>query len=99
MFIKEDFESLRMRLLADMRERGASQDFCLTHGGIGWDGYVPRYVLSALLRSLKNDGLAFFMCGLWTDDGEMAGSGHGLTNEGVRIADRILGNCELKEAA
>jgi hypothetical protein len=39
------------------------------------------------VRALKRRGLASFHIGLWTIDGEPAGSGYGLTNAGCEAAN------------
>lgn len=92
---QELFTALKFRVLVEMREMGAREGMCLTHAGIGIDG-LPGYALSAVLKSLREDGLAFFQKGLWNDDGEMVGAGHGLTAEGVKLADEIIESLTMK---
>lgn len=86
------WQALRLHLLADMRRNGASTDYYLTHGGIGWTRYygIPRQAVSAILEDLKVNGMVRFRNGLWTDDG-MAGAGHALTQAGVDAANAMIG--------
>ena len=47
--------------------------------GLDWD----RARIRRACRSLARKGLAEYMRGLWTEDGEMAGAGYGITKAGV----------------
>lgn len=47
---------------------------------------VTRDMARALCRKLTDDGFCRYQNALWTDGGEPAGSGYGLTPEGVRRA-------------
>ena len=48
---------------------------------------MHRDVVRGLCRSLTDQGLCFYMRGLWTEDGIMAGAGYGITGQGAaRIA-------------
>lgn len=82
------WRNLTMRVLARMLENGASPEICLTHKGIGI--CLPRHALSAALKDLKDLGFVFFAKGLWGEDGEMAGAGHGLTAKGMKAAQIML---------
>lgn len=44
---------------------------------------LDRKEVRRAARSLKRKGLAQFMSGLWTEDGEMAGSGYACTSAGA----------------
>lgn len=83
------WNEIRLRMLRTMRQKGAGQDYCLTHAGIGWtkDHGVPREAVSAILKDLKRDDLVGFIKGLWSESGEMAGAGHYLTKSGIAEAD------------
>lgn len=43
---------------------------------------IPREIARAVLRVLRQRGLVAYKSGLWTEDGEMAGAGYGITKAG-----------------
>ena len=47
---------------------------------------LDRKAVRAACRSLKDKGLAQFRNGLWTEDGEPAGSGYSLSDAGKEYA-------------
>jgi hypothetical protein len=56
----------------------------------GFDGIaqhikLDRKQIRRACRSLKKKGLAEYMCGLFNDDGEVAGSGYGATKTGAEL--------------
>lgn len=51
---------------------------------------LKRNVVRRACRSLKRKGLARYGMGLWTDDGEPAGSGYAITKDGRGLADAKL---------
>jgi len=46
---------------------------------------LDRKAVRRACRSLKRKGLARFSVGLWTEDGEMRGSGYAATREGAAL--------------
>lgn len=65
-------------------------DFCLPFKAIAV--YVGGLDISEVrggCRALASKGLAFFQRGLMTEDGEMAGSGYGITPEGRKVWDAM----------
>lgn len=53
-------------------------------GPIEADTGLSRDDVRSACRALRAKGLAEFMRGLWSEDGEPAGSGYGITEEGQR---------------
>lgn len=51
---------------------------------------LPREIVRAVCRSLTDQGLAFYMKGLWTDHGQPAGAGYGITDAGAARLQDIL---------
>ncbi len=64
-------------------------EICYTFRSLESTG-IPREILRGLLRSLTDDGYCYYMRGLWTEGGEPAGAGYGLTRKGVERAEDIL---------
>lgn len=54
---------------------------------------LDRNVVRRACRSLKRKGLADFLAGLWTEDGEPAGAGYAATPEGREL----IGDDALQE--
>lgn len=46
---------------------------------------LPRDEVRRRVRALARKGLLQYERGLWTDDGEMAGSGYSITEKGLRV--------------
>ncbi len=68
-----------------------SEDF----GFIGFRGIrarvkLPRQAIRLACRSLKRKGLARFSAGLWSEDGEPAGSGYAATEAGYDASEAKL---------
>jgi hypothetical protein len=62
------------------------EDFCyLGFAGIMSRTGLDRKIVRRSARSLARKGLAQFGSGLWTDDGEPAGSGYRCTKEGAAL--------------
>lgn len=53
---------------------------------------IPRELCRALIRGLIDKGLATYHRGLWTEDGEPAGSGYAITDKGRQIAPAEWGD-------
>lgn len=68
------------------------EDFCfLSFKGIAARSKLDAKLVRRTVRSLARKGFARYQRGLWTEDGEMAGSGYCCTKEGyaaVSPADR-----------
>lgn len=50
---------------------------------------VELHKIRRTVRAIARKGLLEFSAGLWTDDGEMAGAGYGLTKAGRELLNRI----------
>lgn len=50
---------------------------------------IPREMVRAICRDLTDRGYAHFMRGLFTEDGEPAGSGYGITRKGLRYLSAL----------
>lgn len=77
---KQQLERHVLRLLADAYE--TNQDFCYCTLKALVAPEINREIIRAILIDLRKDGLATYAKGLWTDDGELAGSGYAITPEG-----------------
>lgn len=51
--------------------------------------WFSRDMARAFLRDLTDRGLAQYSRGLWTEDGEPAGSGYAITNAGLALLDKL----------
>lgn len=51
---------------------------------------LHKDVVRGLCRSLTDQGLCFYMKGLWSEDGIPAGAGYGITKAGMQRLDAIL---------
>lgn len=80
----------RLLLLA-MQEAGASPERCFTFAGLANLGALERLHIRRTVRALARKGLALYQRGLWTEDGEPAGSGYGLTEAGIAAAKAASG--------
>ena len=59
------------------------EEFCfLSFAGIARRSGLDPKLVRRTVRSLARKGFALYGRGLWTDDGEMAGSGYCCTKEG-----------------
>lgn len=45
--------------------------------------WINKDMARAICRSLTDRGYCFYMRGLWTEDGEPAGAGYGITDKGA----------------
>ncbi|WP_319413918.1 hypothetical protein [uncultured Cohaesibacter sp.] len=86
---KQQLERHVLRLLADAYE--ANQDLCYLPLKMLETPEINREIVRAILIDLRKDGLATYAKGLWSDDGELAGSGYAVTPEGRNY----LGELEL----
>lgn len=64
----------------------AYDEGCWGFAAIAYDTKLNRNEVRDACRSLRGKGLARYERALWTEDGEMAGSGYGLTREGNKVA-------------
>jgi len=62
--------------------RGMQQGYCLNFRGVAARCDVEPDNIRRVVRSLARKGLLSFERGLFNDDGELAGSGYGLTAAG-----------------
>ena len=63
--------------------RGCDPDFgYLSFAGISCRSGVPQHLTRRVTRALARKGMVQFARGLWDEDGEMRGSGYGLTKCG-----------------
>lgn len=53
------------------------------------DEWITRDMACALLRDLTDRGFCYFSRGLFNDDGEVAGSGYGLTPKGLEYYGKL----------
>ena len=68
-------------------------DFCyMNFDGIARNAQVERSKVRRAVRSLARKGYASYLSGLWTEDGEPAGSGYCITETGFRTYKEMAGN-------
>jgi hypothetical protein len=53
---------------------------------------VRRHLVRRVVREMKRRGVTRFARGCWTEDGEPAGSGYGLTDLGRTMMDEAYSN-------
>jgi len=74
-------------ILADMHSNGSScfrqYDFFHRLSTLGDPRYMTREMVRAICRSLTDRGFAHYQRGLFTEDGEVAGAGYGITRLGL----------------
>lgn len=80
------------------------EDFCfLSFRPICRRTKLNRQVVRRCCRALKRKGLAQFERALWTEDGELAGSGYGCTKQGAaflaQYKNRVLSTKQAEEIA
>jgi hypothetical protein len=87
-----------MKVLGALAEAYSDyEDFCfLSFAGIAARSDIDPKLIRRTVRSLARKGLAKYGRGLWTDDGEMAGSGYACTKEGSLALSRPSQNSEAK---
>jgi len=74
-------------LAMETREGG---EYCSSFNGLlGYADDLDRRQIRLSCRSLKRKGLAEFYRGLTNEDGEVAGSGYCISDEGRELADKL----------
>lgn len=92
------------KVLAVLAEAYGSDYDCMYFRGIAPVAKMELKEVRLAARSLKRKGLAEYQCGLFNDDGKVAGSGYSATHKGallinacidchVVIADMSTGQC------
>lgn len=82
---------LDRHIIQEMVEAGGSFGPLETCWGISLfvNDWITRDMARAILRSLTDRGYCFYARGLFTEDGEAAGAGYGLTPKGLEYYDRL----------
>jgi hypothetical protein len=71
------------------------EDFCYSNfAGLSSETGLDRKQVRKSCRFLMRKGLAQFGRGLWTDDGEPAGSGYAATKAGAALVEAWPRKCE-----
>lgn len=84
-------------VLLDMYHMGASPEMCLWFCNLT-HATRDRKAVRRTVRSLAAKGLTFYQSGLINEDtGEVAGSGYGLTEEGLRQARKYAEEMDREE--
>lgn len=91
--LREAAEALDYHVLSILNDRGYGGEFCLRMSNFIDDG-MTRDMAVATCRSLRQRGLAEFHRGLWSEDGEPAGSGYCITEAGKAHLEK-MGNDRL----
>ena len=96
---KEAINDNEKKVLAVLAEAWGDEEYedefpCLGFARLIDDTKLDRKTVRRACRSLKRKGLAQFVRGLWTEDGEPAGAGYSATKEGADIdKKRKKGEC------
>ncbi|WJS87302.1 hypothetical protein [Paracoccus sp. TOH] len=79
-------------ILQTMAERGGSFGHTETFFPIRTftNEWLPKEMARGLLRDLAQRGYCQFRCGLFTEDGEVAGAGYGITNVGLAYYRELM---------
>jgi hypothetical protein len=83
---KQARDILDMCILSDMNNCTAvfgRYDTYYRLNDLGDPDIIPREMVRAICRDLTDRGMVRFRRGLFTEDGEVAGSGYGLTRKGL----------------
>ena len=75
------FTELEQKALTAWQDCGEDFGF-LSFAAVAQRSGLERHRVRRVVRSLARKGIVQFQRGLWTDDGEMYGSGYGLTPAG-----------------
>lgn len=66
------------------------EDFdVLSFATIGKRSSLPQHLVRRTVRNMKRKGVTHFVRGCWTEDGDPAGSGYGLTRVGRDVMRAI----------
>ena len=87
--VAKALQTLEDEILVRMASRGAGPEHCFWLKGLVDEDFSYDLVRT-LVRGLSARGLAFYARGLFNDDGEVAGSGYGLTEEGLRHVSSLI---------
>lgn len=82
---------LDRHIIQDMAESGGSFGPLETCWGISAfvNEWLTRDMVRAILRSLTDRGYCYYARGLFTEGGEVAGAGYGLTAKGLDYYNRL----------
>lgn len=91
-----DAEKKVLAILA-ANHRGGNEFLFCSFSSLGSETNLERKVVRRACRSLARKGYARFASGLWTEDGEPAGSGYGATHDGLKAAALLPRPCQYCE--
>lgn len=77
--------------------RGGDEFLFFDFSSLGSETNLDRKLVRRACRSLTRRGYARFASGLWTEDGEPAGSGYGATRDGLKAAETLPRPCPCCE--
>ena len=89
--IQRALDRLILQYMEEMRPGGwkrheyAFQLRCFVH-----EPEITKDMARAVCRSLADRGYAFYMRGLFTEDGEVAGAGYGITEKGAAYLETLF---------
>lgn len=86
-------------VLADLVENSQTDERYICFAGIQRRTGLSRDFVRAACMSLTDRGFATFSNALWTDDGEMAGSGYAATEAGAKAAASATNALRERSAA
>jgi Mn-dependent DtxR family transcriptional regulator len=77
------------RVLLALADFSREQELYLPFRRIVSESEVEPHRIRRIVRHLARKGLAQYERGLWTDDGEPAGSGYCITHQGRTVAEAM----------
>jgi hypothetical protein len=100
MTLSEIQRALDRRILQYMEEcRPSSYDrhgFAFQLNCFVQEPEITKDMARAVCRSLTDRGYAFYMSGLFTEDGEVAGAGYGITDKGAEYLKTLFDATEVE---
>ncbi len=75
--------------MEECREWGYARHEYAFHLRCFVNDWVTKEMARAICRSLTDRGYAFYMRGLWSDEGYPRGAGYGITDKGAEYLDTL----------
>ena len=76
--------------MEESRDHGWGRSEYAFHLGCFVNEWITRDMARAICRSLTDRGYAFYMRGLWSEDGMPGGAGYGITDKGADYLETIF---------
>ena len=73
------------KIVLDALTQVEDEGWCLNLHGLQVRTGFPKETLRGIIADLREDGLAAYYSGLWTEDGTPGGAGYAITNLGRAV--------------